>query len=66
MKIATNAMARRAEGVVTYASSRGATWPEKASASQNAAIQPTSDRASLMNPRIRLMTPEMPTMARIA
>ena len=54
------------EGTVTYPSSHGVTRPENAIAIQNATIQPASDRASLTNPRIRLMTPETPTMARIA
>ena len=40
--------------------------PENAMAIQNAAIHPANDNASLTKPRIRLMTPEIPTMARIA
>ena len=66
MKSTANAMPTRTEGTVMYPSSQSAALPENAMAIQNAAIQPASDRASLMNPRIRLITPEMPTMARIA
>ena len=66
MKSTANAMPTRTDGTVTYPSSQTAAWPEKAMAVQNAATHPASDRASLTNPRIRLITPEMPTMARIA